>query len=247
LGGGSNLLVSDKGFKGVVIKVQITNYKFQTNSKSQITNISAGAGLPLNKLVQLAAERGLTGLEWAAGIPGTVGGAVFGNAGWPSNKKNISSVIKWVEVLETKPKSKSRIKNYGLKDCKFVYRDSVFKHKPGLVILSVCLKLREGNIKKIKKEISEILEKRKGRTPVGFSAGSIFKNPPGKRAGELIEKCGLKGKKIGGAEISKIHANFIVNLDGATAEDVKKLINLIKKEVRKKFKIILEEEIQKIY
>lgn len=238
LGGGSNLLISDKGFKGLVIK--ILNIKYHILN----TKIVAEAGVVLGQLVNASANAGLTGLEWATGIPGTVGGAVFGNVGWPNNKKNISSVIEVVEVLEIKPKSKTKIRNYKSKDCKFGYRDSIFKRRKNLIILSVSLKLKKGNKKKIKKEISEIFKKRKEKIPGGFSAGSVFKNPTGFSAGQLIEKCGLKGKKIGGAEIPEKHANFIINSGSAKAKDVEKLINLAKKEVKNAFKIKLIEEIQ---
>ncbi len=248
LGGGSNLLVVDEGYKGLVIKIQNSKFKI-LNSK-----IYTEAGAPLSLIVNASVNKSLTGLEWAAGIPGTVGGAVFGNAGWPNNKKNISSVIESVEVLETKPKLK--IKNYSaegdipsvarykLKDCKFGYRDSIFKRRKNLVILSVFLKLKKGKKEKIKKEISEIFKKRKEKIPIDFSAGSVFKNPTGFSAGQLIEKCGLKGEKIGNVKISKKHANFIINLGKGKAKDVKKLINLIKKKVKNKFKINLKEEIQ---
>jgi len=253
LGGGSNLLVSDKGFNGLVIKMENKKYKIQ-NSK-----IHAEVGTSLSLIVNESVNKSLTGLEWAVGIPGTVGGAVYGNAGWPSNKKNISSVIESVEVLETKPKL--RVKNYKLKDCEFDYRDSIFKHNAGVIILSAFIKLKKGNKEKIKKEISQILRKRKEKIPTGFSAGSIFKNftvahknlcawPKDFRkkriipSGWLIEKCGLKGKKIGNVKISEIHANFIINLGMGKAKDVEELINLIKKEVKNKFGVKLEEEIQ---
>ena len=238
LGGGSNLLISDKGFSGLVIKTLNTEYQILN------TKIVAETGTTLGQLVIASATAGLTGLEWAAGIPGTVGGAVFGNAGWLNNKKNISSTIESVEVLEIKPKSKSKIRNYTLKDCNFSYRDSIFKRRKNLVILSISLKLKKGNKKRIKKEISYILRERKEKIPMGFSAGSIFKNPKGFSAGQLVEKCGLKGKKIGGTEISEKHANFIINSGNARAKDVEKLINLAKKEVKNKFRIKLEEEIQ---
>src|SRR4030042_4733 len=171
LGGGSNVLFPDKGFKGLVIKIENRELKIE-NCK-----INSGAGVPLAKLVNNSAEKSLTDLEWAAGIPGTFGGAIYGNAGWPNSKKNISSVIESVEVLEIRPRF--RITEYGLKDCKFGYRDSIFKNRRGLVILSAKLKLRKGNKNKIKKEISNILRIRREKIPFGFSAGSVFKNPKG--------------------------------------------------------------------
>lgn len=206
-GGGSNLLVSDKGFNGLVIKT----------------------GKPLALYV-------LKGLEWAAGIPGTIEGAVYGNAG--AFGKSMKDVVKTVEVFDTRT---GKIKFFKNKDCKFGYRDSVFKKKKNLIILSVKIKLKKSDPKKIK----EHLKQRKEKQLLGYaSVGSIFVNPKGLTAGELIEKCGLKGKRIGNVKISEKHANFIVNLGKGKAKDVKKLINLIKKEVKKKFKINLEEEIQ---
>ena len=235
LGGGSNVLIPERGFRGIVIKIQ--------NSKFGIKNseIYSEAGVSLGQLVNAATDTGLIGLEWATGIPGTLGGAIYGNAGWPNNRKNISSIVESVEVLEIRPEF--RIKEYKLKDCKFGYRDSIFKHRPGLVVLSAKLKLKKGNKNKIRKEISNILEKRREKIPFGFSAGSVFKNPKGHFAAKLIEGCGLKGKIIGGAKISEKHANFIVNFKGAKEKDVIKLIILAKKEVKKKFKVNLEEEI----
>ncbi len=238
-GQGSNLLVSDKGFKGIVVKIQITNYKFQTKPKSQITNISAEAGVSLSRLVNSSAERGLTGLEWAAGIPGTIGGAVYGNAG--AFGKSIKDIVEQVEVLNVKD---FRFKIYDLRKCKLGYKDSLFKKKKNLIIVSVELKLNKGKQKEIKRRIKENLNYKKTTQPLSFpSAGSIFKNYKKFFAGELIEKCNLKGKKIGQARISEKHANFIVNLGGAYAKDVKKLIKLMKKEVKNKFKVVLEEEI----
>jgi len=253
LGQGSNLLVSDKGFKGIVIKIE--------NCKVKIENckVVAGAGVLLSRLVNSSAERGLTGLGWAAGIPGTVGGAVYGNAG--AFGKSMKDVIGQVEVLDVKDlgtelrssgakvkkkmKSSSPFKTYNLRKCNFGYKGSVFKKKKNLIIISAELKLKKGNKKEIKSRIKEYLNYKKTTQPLNFpSAGSIFKNYKKFFAGELIEKCNLKGKKIGKAKISEKHANFIVNLDGAQAKDVKKLIKLIKKEVKNKFRVVLKEEIE---
>jgi len=224
LGGGSNLLVSDRGFKGLVIKY----------------------GQPLSSYVS-------KGLEWAAGIPGTIQGAVQGNAG--AFGKSMKNVVKEVEVFDTKT---GKIKIFKNKDCQFSYRNSIFKKNKNLIILSVKIKTRKSNVKRIR----QYLEYKKKNHPWNYpSAGSVFKNPIGFSAAELgeennkfsssiltaarmIEECGLKGKRAGKAEISEKHANFIVNLGGAKAKDVKKLINLAKKSVKKKFKINLEEEIQ---
>jgi len=234
LGGGSNLLVSDKGYKGLVIKILNTKYQILN------TKIVTEVGVPLSKLISLSAERSLTGMEWTVGIPGTVGGAVYGNAG--SFGKSMKDIVKEVEVLDVKNLD---FKIYNLKDCKFAYRESVFKKNKNLIILSTKLSLKKGRKKEIENKIKEYLKYKKQTQPLNFSsAGSIFKNPRGFFAGELIEKCGLKGKRVGGAKISEKHANFIVNFGGATSKDVKKLINLVKKSVKKKFKVVLEEEIQ---
>ena len=234
LGGGSNLLVSDKGYKGLVIKILNTKYQILN------TKIVTEVGVPLSKLISLSAERSLTGMEWTVGIPGTVGGAVYGNAG--SFGKSMKDIVKEVEVLDVKNLD---FKIYNLKDCKFAYRESVFKKNKNLIILSTKLSLKKGKKKEIENKIKEYLKYKKQTQPLNFSsAGSIFKNPRGFFAGELIEKCGLKGKRVGGAKISEKHANFIVNFGGATSKDVKKLINLAKKSVKKKFKVVLEEEIQ---
>jgi len=233
LGGGSNLLVADKGFKGLVIKIR--------NQKSEIKNnkIFAEAGVLLSQLVNTTLMKKLTGLEWAAGIPGTVGGAIGGNAG--AFGKSMEGIVKGVEVFDATTGKTKILKN---KDCKFEYRDSVFKRKKNFIIISVILQLKKGNKKEIKNKLAGYLNYRKERQPLNFpSAGSVFKNPNGLSAGELIEKCGLKGKKIGNVKISERHANFIINLGRGRAKDVEKLINLVKKTVKSKFKIVLEEEI----
>jgi len=261
LGTGSNLLISDKGFSGLVIKIKYSTFNIQ------YSKILTGAGTSLSQLVNAAASAGLTGLEWAAGIPGTVGGAVYGNAG--AFGKSMKDVIKTVTVLKI-PNSKSdhspfpmgwvaqpfnkgcgeipnkiQIKKYKNKECSFGYRDSIFKKRKDLIIVSATLQLKKGKKKEIGNIMKEYLEYKKKTQPLNFSsAGSVFKNPKGFFSGELIEKCGLKGKKIGNAKFSEKHANFIINLGGATAQDVKKLINLAKKSVKKKFGVVLEEEIE---
>ena len=216
LGGGSNILISDKGFDGLVIKLQATSYKLpqprQAKRGGQATKIVADAGVLLSKLVDESVRAGLTGLDWVVGIPGTVGGAVRGNAG--AFGVSMSDIVK--NIIN--------------------YED---------VILSVELELKKGDREKSKKMIKEYLEYRDKRHPLEYpSAGCIFENPEGDFAGRLIEQCGLKGKKEGSAMISKKHGNFIVNLGNAKAKDVIKLINLCKEKVREKFRIELEKEIE---
>jgi len=244
LGNGSNLLISDKGFKGLMIKIK--------NQKSKIKHnlIYTEAGTLLSQLVALALKNNLTGLEWAVGIPGTLGGAIYGNAG--AFGRSMPDIIKEVEVYDIKNK---RIEIFKIKNCKFSYRESIFKKNKNLIIISAILNLKKGNEKKIRQKIREHLIHRVKTQPLNFpSIGSIFKNPAPERssvrgrsinfsAGELIEKCGLKGRKIGDVKISEKHANFIINLGKGKAGDVVKLINLIKKKVKEKFGVNLEEEI----
>jgi len=255
LGGGSNLLAKDQGFKGLVIKCQISDLKYENQ------NIYAGAGVELSKLIRLSLKKALTGIEWAIGIPGTVGGAVFGNAG--AFGRSMKDIIKRVEIFDLK---KEKIIFLDNKRCHFDYRESIFKNNKNLIILSCYIKLRKGNIKSVKKKIRDYLDYKKVTQPLNYySAGSIFKNFVFQQnsfssvvledlkkfqkkgiipAAWLIEKCGLKGKTVGGAEISLIHANFIVNSGNAKEKDVKKLISLVKNRVKKKFGIVLKEEIQ---
>jgi UDP-N-acetylmuramate dehydrogenase len=216
LGGGSKVLISDQGFKGLIIKI---------------------TGINFGRSVADSIKKGLTGLEWAIGIPGTIAGAVHGNTG--AFGHSISEVVKSVMVLNP---DNLRIKKYSNKQCGFSYRESIFKHN-NEIILSAELKLKKGNPKKSLAIIKEYLKRRQERIPALPSAGCVFKNPKPLAAGQLIEQCGLKGKKIGRAQISEKHANIIVNLNKAKARDIFALINLAKKQVQKKFGIILAEEI----
>ncbi|MCK4781907.1 UDP-N-acetylmuramate dehydrogenase [Candidatus Parcubacteria bacterium] len=241
LGGGSNVLVSDKGFNGLVIKIQSSKSKlFQIKPKAQNPKIWIESGAKLGNLIKSLVENNLTGLEWVAGIPGTIGGAIRGNAGVP--EKSMKDIVKNVEVLDADTLKQKIFTN---KDCKFKYRDSIFKRNKNLIILSAEIELKKNDSKKSKQIIKEILKDRAEKIPKGYSAGSIFKNPENISAGELIEICGFKGFAIGGAQVSFQHANFIINFTGnAKAEDVINLINLIKNVVKDKTGIKLEEEIQ---
>lgn len=227
IGEGSNLLISDNVFEGVVIKLNLKEVKKEGNF------FRVQAGVLLRELVLKAKEFNLGGLEWAVGIPGTLGGAIFGNAG--AHKHSISELIKEVEVFDGE---KTRI--LKKEACEFDYRESVFKKNPNFIILSAILELKEGVSEELMKEY---LTKRK--LVKGFSIGSIFKNPEGHFAGKLIEDCGLKGKRIGDAMISEEHANWIINLGNAKSEDIEKLISLIKKKVKEKFNVELVEEIRR--
>lgn len=257
LGGGSNTLISDKGFDGLAIIFKNEKPDILLK-KEEIIEVESSALLSflVNRLDSF------TGLEWAVGIPGTLGGAINGNAG--AFGQSISDCVERVEVLDVS-KGRPEKKEFEKKDCQFDYRSSVFKNNPQLIILSADLKLKKDDKQKIKERIKENKEKRRVQ-PQGFSLGSVFKNYYGEldktiikkypqlkqfqdkngfvSAGFLIEECGLKGMRIGDAEISPQHANFIINLGKAKSENVLKLISLIKKEVKKKFLIDLEEEIQ---
>lgn len=251
LGGGSNVLVADSGFRGLVI--QIANQKLECRGRE----IHCGAGLALGALIQKSLNQGLAGLENLSGIPGTVGGAIYGNAG--AFGHSIGEFIKRVEFLD--PRS-LKIKTYSRQDCQFGYRDSVFKKKPmiiwGASFALPFLKDQEKIFAQIKK-----IKLVRVRHPWRNCAGSVFKNIPVKQGDEilhkvlsvcarygeikiacLIEKLGLKGKRIGGAEISEKHTNFIINRGGAKAKDVLDLIDLVRKRVYKEYKLVLETEIQ---
>jgi len=232
LGGGSNLLVSDQGFNGLVIKAENQGLKLDGNI------VTAEAGVPLAKLVKLSMDSSLTGLEWAIGIPGVIAGAVRGNAG--AFGQSISELVEKVEVLNENLERVVLNKS----GCDFDYRESVFKRSED-IILSVELKLEKGDKEKSQETIKEHLKQRLDKNPRGYpSAGCIFKNPKPLATGQLIDQCGLKGKKIGQAMISEKHANFIINLGGAKAEDVIGLIKIVKESVKQKFEIDLQEEIQ---
>ncbi|MCX6760047.1 MAG: UDP-N-acetylmuramate dehydrogenase [Candidatus Nealsonbacteria bacterium] len=257
LAGGSNILFSDSGYKGLVIKI-----KFQ-NVKVKDSEIYVEAGVSLNDLVSISTSHNLTGFEWAAGIPGaTLGGSIFGNA--QAFGDRISDSVKSAEVLDI---GTLKIRKFTNKQCGFKSKTSVFKSKGNLIITSAVLKLKKGKLSEIKETVKEHLEYRKKMHPLKYpSAGSVFVNPEIKikdkkilkkfpdlvefnkkgfiHSGYLIDMCGLKGKKCGRAQISEQHANFIINLGGAKAKDVICLINLAKKSVFRKFKIKLGEEIR---
>ena len=238
LGGGSNLLIADEGYNGLIIKIQ--NAKFKMQNENSRFKIICEAGTPLPLLASKVVKNNLSGLEWSVGIPGTIGGAIYGNAG--AFGGSMAEVVKSVEVFDIKD---LRFKTYDSRDCKFGYRDSIFKKNKNLIILSAILELKRDDKREIENKVKRNLERRKKSQPLGFpTAGSVFKNPSGVSAGELIEKCGLKGKRIGNAQISKKHANFIVNLGNARAKEVISLINLIKRQIKNKHKITLKEEIQ---
>lgn len=243
LGGGTNILFSDKGFNGLVIKIKNDNLKFSAfgGFASDGKIIKVDAGVPLAKAVEAAMKNNLTGLEWAAGIPGTVGGAIRGNAGaFDGEMQNLIKEIVSLDISKTPPKIKKRNRN----KCHFGYRSSIFKKSAKKeIIIEAIFELKTGDKKSIKRIMGENVNYREKHHPLEYpSIGSIFKNVRSIPAAYLIAESGLKGISCGGAMISPKHPNFIVNTSNAAANDVKKLIKLIKREVFKKFKIKLEEE-----
>lgn len=234
LGKGSNTLFSDKEFNGVIIKLDKLN-----NFKIKQTEIYVESGMILSKLVQASVKNELTGLEFAIGIPGTIGGAIYMNAGAYGN--NMSNIVKSVIVLN----EKFQIKEIPLEELKFDYRYSIFQDNKNLICVAANIKLEHGNHDEIASKIKENLLKRKNNQPLEYpSAGSVFRNPEGNYAGKIIEELGLKGKNIGGAEISTKHANFIINKNNASSSDILNLIKLVQKEVKDKYKIDLKLEQQ---
>ena len=235
VGNGTKLLVGDEGIKGMVIKIANT-LDWLDISNEQIV---AGAGAQLTKIAEIAEKTSLSGLEFAAGIPGTLGGAITMNAS--TYIGSISDTVKEVTAINMKT---GESLNLSKKECGFTYRGSIFQ-KGSMLILSAELRLAQGNKKEIKKTIKELIAKRIKTEPLDKpNAGSIFKNPKGASAGKLIESVGLKGKRIGNAQISEKHANFIVNLGNARADDVHALVKLAQKEVKSKYGIDLIPELR---
>lgn len=229
LGGGTNTLIKDEGVRGMVIKL---NGEFK-NIERAGTEVKCGAGLSLSSLISYCQGFSLSSLESLYGIPGSVGGAVFGNAG--AFGTQIGDYVKSVLVMDMEGNERP------IKDVNFFYRGTSLKH---CIILEVLFSLKEDARWRIDERIKEVLEKRKKTQPLSKqTAGCIFKNPPGAFAGELIEKAGLKGKCIGDAEISQKHANFIENKDKAKADDVLQLINFVKRRIYELYNIMLYEEI----
>ncbi len=225
LGKGSNTLFDDRGFAGVVILNQI-DYLEQAGSIFRV-----GSGYSFPRLGQISAKQGFTGLEFAAGIPATVGGAIFMNAG--ANGQDVSQTLKSVVFVD--------IEVHQITDFEFSYRHSVFHQKQGAIVEAI-FELKE--MESAKEKQKELLQYRLKTQPYGEnSCGCVFRNPEGEVAGRLIEQCGLKGKQIGGARISDLHANFIVN-QGGSAEDVRNLIREVQEKIYQETGFILEEELR---
>lgn len=267
LGAGSNILVSERGFDGLVIHIISREVKVDGE------RLTADAGVMMAKAVLESANVGLTGFEWAIGIPGTIGGSVRGNAGCFGGE--MKDVVESVRILRSKAGRSGLQDQFSLltlnnSECEFSYRDSIFKRHPEWVILSVTLKLKKGDQKEIQARIASITKERSEKQDIGSkTCGCIFKNIPWTRkdinkskllerfpelaqfkdqsnipASFLIDQAGLKGRRVGKVFISPKHANFFVNEGGASADEVIILIGIAKDTVRRKYGMLLEEEIQ---
>jgi len=235
LGNGSNLIVGDKGIRGVVICL-----KKMDSIKVCGDEIYAEAGAILSRVSSAAVGASLTGTEFSSGIPGSVGGAVFMNAG--AYDHEMKEIIKAVQYMDMQ----GNFYEISGEKCEFGYRISKFA-KGAYIILGCTLKLKPGNVDEIKAQIADYTQRRVSKQPIEKpSAGSTFKRPTGYFAGGLIEQAGLKGYSVGGAQVSEKHAGFVINTGGATAEDVLNLIDYIKKTVFEMSGVVLEPEVKMI-
>ncbi|MGE5552440.1 MAG: UDP-N-acetylmuramate dehydrogenase [Betaproteobacteria bacterium] len=233
IGNGSNLLVADEGYRGVVVRLGVGFRQLARTARG----LTAGAAVSLPALARAAVDAELTGAEFLSGIPGTVGGAVTMNAGaWGAS---LSDIL--VSVVTCKADGTQG--GYAPAEVGFGYRTSGLTGT-GEVVTRVEVALQPGEREAIRRRTAELLAARRRTQPPGRSAGSVFKNPPGAKAGQLLEAVGAKGLQRGGAEVSKIHANFIVNVGAATAADVRWLVEELQRRVRERFGIALEPEIK---
>ncbi len=237
LGGGTNVLIADAGVRGVVVLNQARSVRFGRDDAGPL--VWAESGAVFGSLARRAVERGLGGLEWAAGIPGTVGGAIVGNAG--AHGGEVAGVLLVAEILQRD----GRVQPWTPERLEYAYRESWLKRHPGqAVVLTGTFRLKESTPQEAKATMAGFVEHRQRTQPPGASWGSMFKNPPGDYAGRLIEAVGLKGFRHGGARISPKHANFFVNEGGATAADVLALLRAAQRRVAETFGVELELEIQ---
>lgn len=254
LAGGSNVVMADKGFEGLIVYIKIRNHAITG------MRVGAGAGVSMDVLVRETAKRGLAGLEWAGGLPGTLGGAIRGNAGAFGGE--IKDSIVSVKAID----EKGRVCTFSRAQCRFSYRSSLFKEKK-YIVLSTVLGLKKGNAKELSRIAKSHMRYRRERHPLEYpNAGSIFKNCDVRKmparwrkhfasiiktdpfpvipTAAIIAAAGLKGQRIGDIQVSTKHPNYMVNLGKGKAADVKRLVEKVKKRVQKKFGVRLEEEIQ---
>ncbi len=234
MGNGSNILASDDGYRGMIIRICSSMNKICADG----CKLTAEAGALLTRVARVARDNGLTGMEFASGIPGTVGGAVYMNAGaYGGEIKNIASSVK---VLD----ENGEIYDISCKDMEFSYRHSIAEEKK-LIILETVFELEKGDISEIDEEMKKLSEARKSKQPLEYpSAGSTFKRPEGYFAGKLIMDSGLRGYSVGDAQISEKHCGFVINKGSATAKDVIRLVDDVKSKVYEQFGVELEMEIK---
>lgn len=234
IGNGSNVLVKDKGIRGVTIKLNFNDVEIIDD-----ITLRVGAGVLLSKIANIAYKKGLSGLEFACGIPGTIGGAIRMNAGAHGCE------MKDIVYLTTYLDENCNIKELYNKENEFEYRASIYSKNKNYLLISCEIKLKKGDKADINKKMEEYKKNREENQPLNFpSAGSVFKRGDNYIAAKLIDECGLKGLNIGNAKVSEKHAGFIINNGNATAEDVLKLIEIVKQKVYEKYKIKIELEIE---
>lgn len=235
LGGGSNVLVSDKGVRGVVVLNRAKEVRFESGDQPSVW---CESGVVFSNLANRCASKGFTGLEWAATVPGTIGGAVYGNAG--AFGGDMSGNLIWADMLTKRGREK-----FSVDQMKYGYRSSILKRADETaIVLSTLLRLKNATKEEVSAKIEEFSERRKATQPPGASMGSMFKNPADDHAGRLIEAAELKGTRIGNAEISRLHGNFIINHGETKAEDVRALVRLAQTTVAQKMNAQLELEIE---
>lgn len=237
IGNGSNILVTDKGIRGITAKLNFKNIKIE-NIADNKEKIDVDAGVPVGLLAQKLLKEEITGFEELSGIPGTIGGAVIMNAG--AHGKELKDILKKVNAMDYN----GNIHEFTNEECQFSYRNSRFQ-KEKYIILQATLELEKGNSTEIKEKMDEYMQFRKEKQPIEYpNAGSTFKRGEDFVTAKLIDEAGLKGYKIGGAQVSEKHAGFIVNVDNATAKDVIELTDYIKEKIKEKFGKKINLEIQ---
>jgi UDP-N-acetylmuramate dehydrogenase len=235
LGGGSNVLVSDRGVRGVVVLNRAKGVRFHSGDQPSVT---AESGVIFSNLANRCAAKGLAGLEWAATIPGTIGGAVYGNAG--AFGGDMAGNLIWTELLTENGREK-----FTPEQMVYGYRTSILKRSElDAIVLAAELRLQNSTKEEVTVKLEQFGAHRKATQPPGASMGSMFKNPNGDYAGKLIEAAGLKGTRIGNAEVSPVHGNFFINHGATRAEDVRALIELVMKKVKETQGVDLELEIE---
>ena len=237
IGNGSNLLVSDEGIKGIVLKIAVDN--IETLESDFGVLVKAGAGVKIMALAQILKKDGITGFEELAGIPGTMGGANYMNAG--AYGKELKDIIVSTKAIN---KETGKIETLKNEEQELKYRNSIFKNRK-YIIIETMLNLQKGIPEEIERKMSNFLNQRKEKQPIEYpSAGSTFKRGEKFITAKLIDECGLKGYQIGGAQISEKHAGFIINKNNATSKDILDLIKYTKKKVFEKFGVQIEEEVE---